>query len=361
MKNSYFISVIIPVYNSEKFIKNSIKSLLNQSLKKFEVIIIDDGSTDNTVNIIKSFNNPKIKIFFLKKNYGPATARNLGLKKAKGKYIFFLDSDDTIEKNTLKNLFFIAKKKNFDFVFCDHKWIENNINLKKNFFSYNYSKEINKKDLIKYLESRLFNPIHFGGVLRCKGKLIKKSILEKNKINFEKNLRYLEDEIFMWDVLPYLKKIKYLKKQHYIYQVNPHISTGVTEGISKGINLNKFILIKKHIYRSFKLLGLEKKKSKKLSEQAFVYFIINILISYCKSIIQKKVEIKFGKKVLKKLIREIFRYKNLFIIVKKYKVSKYESYLLHKFLLEKKTKHLIIACFKRAKEIISMRKKYHIN
>lgn len=358
MDNKISVSVILPVYNKEKTIKTTLNSLINQDIKKkFEIIIINDGSKDNSVQIVKSIKDSRIRFFNLYKNYGPSIARNLGIKKAKGEYFFFLDADDKIKKNTLSVLLKEAYIKNYDLVFCDHKWIQNGINLSKNLFSFNNSKEIYKNDLLEILKKRLYNSLHSGGPLRCKAKLIKSSIIKKKKILFEKKLRYLEDEIFMWDILPEVKKIKYLKKQLYSYYVNTNTNTAVSEGISNRFNIKSFFLIKKHIKKSFLKFNINYKIAENLSDQGFVYFIINVLVSYCKSIIQKKVKKKIGIKNLKKLIKNIISYKNLYIELKKYEVCKNECKLIPRYLMLKKSKMLQIACFARAKQIIDLRNK----
>lgn len=358
MDNKIRVSVILPIYNKEKTIKTTLNSLFNQDIKKkFEIIIINDGSRDNSVQIVKNIKDPRIRFFNLNKNYGPSIARNLGIKKAKGEYFFFLDADDKIRKNTLSVLLKEAYIKNYDLVFCDHKWIQNGINLNKNLFSFNNSKEIYKNDLLEILKKRLYNSLHFGGPLRCKAKLIKSSIIKKKKLLFEKKLRYLEDEIFMWDILPEVKKIKYLKKQLYSYYVNTNTNTAVSEGIGNRFNIKSFFLIKKHIKKSFLKFNNDYKIAENLSDQGFVYFIINVLISYCKSIIQKKVKKKIGMKNLKKLIKNIISYKNLFIVLKKYEVCKNESKVIPEYLMLKKSKMLQLACFARAKQIIDLRNK----
>ena len=90
MTNECCISVIVPMFNASKFIKKTLLSLIDQDFKEqFEVIIVDDCSSDNSLELAKSFNNPKIKIYSLNSNSGPAKARNFGLQNANGKYISF--------------------------------------------------------------------------------------------------------------------------------------------------------------------------------------------------------------------------------------------------------------------------------
>ena len=101
MKNTPLVSVIIPTYNKAQFLKKALESILNQTYREVEVILINDGSTDNTAEIVKSFNDPRI-IYVWQGNKGPAVARNTGIKKAKGKYVAFLDSDDLWLKEKLE-------------------------------------------------------------------------------------------------------------------------------------------------------------------------------------------------------------------------------------------------------------------
>jgi glycosyltransferase involved in cell wall biosynthesis len=103
MKKNPKLSIIIPTYNEERDISNCIFSLLEQSYKNFEIIVVDDGSTDNTIKRIALFKNRKIKV--LKQNHkGPGEARNLGARNSKGEILIFIDADMTFEKNYLKNL-----------------------------------------------------------------------------------------------------------------------------------------------------------------------------------------------------------------------------------------------------------------
>lgn len=111
------VSVIVPVYNLEKYIKECVISLLNQSFKDFELIFVDDGSRDGTVEIIKSFNDKRIKVFKNDKK-GAGLARNFGLSKALGKWVVFFDGDDFCNGKYLEKLVLCAENNEVDVAIC---------------------------------------------------------------------------------------------------------------------------------------------------------------------------------------------------------------------------------------------------
>ncbi len=128
MDKSELISVIMPVYNTDKYITEAINSVLNQTYDNIELIIIDDASTDNSSKIIQSFNDEKIKYIRLDRNNGAANARNVGIDNAKGKIICFIDSDDIWYKEKLEKQYEFIKSKNLGFVYSKYsKLYENGI------------------------------------------------------------------------------------------------------------------------------------------------------------------------------------------------------------------------------------------
>ena len=109
------VSIILPFYNSQKFLDATIKSVINQTYKNWELFLINDGSSDNSLEIaVKYLNDKRFKLISYKKNRGPAYSRNLGIRRAQGEYICFLDSDDLWEKKKLKTQIIFMKKKNID-------------------------------------------------------------------------------------------------------------------------------------------------------------------------------------------------------------------------------------------------------
>ena len=111
------VSIIVPIYNSEKYIERCIKSILNQTYKNFELILINDGSTDKSIDILNKYKKIDKRISIIdKKNEGVAKTRNLGIQKAKGKYVMFIDNDDFINKNYVETYYKIIKEKKLDIV-----------------------------------------------------------------------------------------------------------------------------------------------------------------------------------------------------------------------------------------------------
>ncbi len=118
------ISIIMPNFNSEKYIKSAINSVLNQTFKKWELIIVDDNSNAQTVKILKNYKNKKIKLIFLKKNKGAAYCRNLAIKNSTGKYLTFLDSDDIWNKKKLSLQYSFMENNQFTFTYTNYELID---------------------------------------------------------------------------------------------------------------------------------------------------------------------------------------------------------------------------------------------
>ena len=358
MSEHFCVSVIVPFYNAEVHLKRCIDVLLKQDFNKsFEIIMVDDASTDNGQNIIKMQNSPLIKLHSLPSNTGPSAARNVGLKIAKGEYVFFLDADDTISTSTLKTLYSHAKENDFDLVYSDNGWIENSQNQRENIFTYPTDKIFNNTGITEALKKRIYDPLYVVGLIGIKGRLIKRSIITQNNLSFEEGLRYLEDEVFGWDILAHCKKAKYIRKQLYSYYINPNVSSAVSVAFDRGFSVSNFKLVKRHVQNCFKYRGLSIQEAEKLGDQAFIFLIIGALISYSRSIILGKVDLKNGTNHRKKLIEEILRDPDVAKAIKNYSCSKNENPWIPRAITWRSHKLLEFACNRRAKEILSIRRK----
>ena len=357
MSEHISLSVIVPVYNAESYLSECVYILLNQDFKEpFEIIIVDDCSTDNSNKIIKEKKSKLIKLITLSANVGPASARNKGIKIAKGEYIYFLDADDKISKDTFKIMFNESRNQDFDLVLSDKKVIENSKNQRENIFYYMKDMTFENDCINLEIKKRLYDPSYYGGLIGITGRLIKRSMITKNNLYFQNGLRYLEDEIFSWDILSYCKKIKYIKQQLYSYYTHPNKKTGISEAFTNEYPIQNFKIAKKHVSKCFKLRGESSETSATLANQAFIYFIIGSLISFSRSIILKKVDTDTAKLIKKKMISNILKDKEVKLAVKDYRCQKDENKWIP-FAIKWKLKTLLdFMCSSRAKQIIKMRK-----
>lgn len=209
---NYNITIIIPVYNCEKYISRCMDSIINQNYNSVEIIIINDGSTDNTLEKCKKYDENYKNIRIINQtNRGVCYSRNIGIKNAQGKYILFIDADDYLLENSLNNIdellesefdiikfsYIIKNKKSEQKIIFEEKTYDFNIDNKEIFFR-------------KFLENSHENMVW--------GQLIKRSLL--NNITFKENLFYAEDFLFNYELYNQAKNIKYTEKIIYNYEKN---------------------------------------------------------------------------------------------------------------------------------------------
>lgn len=206
------ISVIIPVYNVEKYLRECLDSIMNQTYKNLEIICIDDGSPDNSINILIEYSNRDNRIFIKKqKNMGLSEARNTGIKISTGKYLVFVDSDDWLPLNAIELLYEKIKKENSDIVIGGRITITDF--KKENFIPTGKDISFTFEKYLEYsMEKNEFRAVAWG-------KLYKKEIIEKNNLEFPKGLLY-EDLLFVFKYLYYSEKISILSKEIYYYRNN---------------------------------------------------------------------------------------------------------------------------------------------
>ena len=184
------VDIILPNYNKAKFLDDTIKSIINQSLKNFTLHIIDDCSDDSSLNIIKKYKDKRIKLTTLKENKGVSYCRNLGLDEAKSKYIAFIDGDDYWDNNKLQNQIKFMEKFNYTFTYTDYipftfvgdkKKFKNKIDVRKefNFEDFIHNTSIAMSTVV--IKKSLINNIRFEKLSVCEDYLFKCEILRKNK------------------------------------------------------------------------------------------------------------------------------------------------------------------------------------
>ncbi len=236
------ISVIIPTYNRGEFIKKTINSVLNQTFKNFELIIVDDGSTDNTKEIIEEFikKDDRVKYFYQKNSGSPSEPRNLGIEKAQGEYIAFLDSDDEwlSEKLEKQLAHFKSLKDEYAVVGCYAYVIEDDkkLYIEKRLNTNNIEDFLLKSDTFFYSSSSVF---------------LKKELLNKFSIKYDSDLKIVEDLDFYISIAKKHINFSFVKEPLFKYFLHK-------ENISRH-NEENFYNYKKLIDKHYSFFKLNKK------------------------------------------------------------------------------------------------------
>ena len=218
------LSVIIPVYNTEKYIKRCLETVVNQSYPDFEIIIINDASTDNSDKIIKNFitNYKNIKYYNLPENIGIGNARNLGISYASGEYIGFVDSDDWIDSDFYHKLINSVIEYNTDIGIAGIKTEYDNFQSSEIRYQYYCSNVIDNIFALHSLTNEYAHDIKISPIVN--NKIYKKSIITENNLKFDKSRRS-EDNSFSFLSLVYSKKISIISDTYYHYYQRPGSAT----------------------------------------------------------------------------------------------------------------------------------------
>lgn len=233
------ISVIIPTYNCESSIKNTIESLRMSGLTDYEILIVDDGSADATASvcdeICSEFDNVRC---IHQNNAGVSAARNTGLENAKGEYVLFFDADDSVEPNSLVNAEEIVKSQAPDMLVFGMR------------FDYYYKGRCYRRESLVYPEEGMFSldeiKKYFNAFYDCNAltsacnKIIKRNILIQNSLKFDTSLIIMEDFLFVLNILPFCKKIFCLPEVIYCYKLNEEEDKAHTR-LKKVNNLSDFV------------------------------------------------------------------------------------------------------------------------
>ncbi len=229
MKSSKLVSIIIPVYNKEQYIQECIDSVTSQTYTNIEIVIIDDGSKDNSLKICQenAKKDNRIKVFS-KQNGGISSARNYGISKATGIYIYFLDSDDWIEKDTIKDMVECSINNKAEIVQACPVLEYDNKSIKTNIIE-RQDKNI-KKCQEKILTTNNVTNKEYGTIRWVCNKLFLKENIEN--IEFNTNIYLLEDGLFIFELLEKIDSIYFLNKNTYHYRI---ISTSSSNSFHKDL------------------------------------------------------------------------------------------------------------------------------
>lgn len=230
------VSIIIPAYNCEKTIEKCLNSILQQTYYNIEVIVLNDGSTDNTAEVLEKYKRLDKRIVVIhKENTGVSDTRNLGIKKSTGSYISFIDSDDWIEINMIEKMVETIEKQEVQVVRCNY--FLNHINGKqKKANMYELTNKRFKRDEIYnqgVIEHFLLGEKEIANFVMLL--LIKKEVLVSNTIYFEKNLYIMEDVYFYQKIFNNVESIYFLDEPLYHYYENANSVTRAKDKLVKNI------------------------------------------------------------------------------------------------------------------------------
>lgn len=199
------VSIIVPIYRVEKYVSKCIESIINQTYSNWELLLIDDGSPDNSGKICDEYaqKDNRIKVIH-KENYGVSSARNSGLDIAQGEYVMFVDSDDWISKDCLEVCVNEIKNNKLDALQFGSISIYKD---KEILYVKNSTKTLSGEE---YIKNNNFNVTVWGGIY-------KKNIIEKFSLRFSTQLKLAEDQIFILSYLKHVNRIKYINKAMYYY------------------------------------------------------------------------------------------------------------------------------------------------
>ena len=205
------ISVIVPVYNVEKYLPKCIDSILAQTFTNFELLLINDGSKDSSGTICDEYaaKDSRIRVFH-KENGGVSAARNLGLDNAKGEWIAFVDSDDWVDESYLMDLFQAADEK--DMLVVQGLRYYSIENTETNICGFENGTYINNDILKAFSEKELHR---FGGPV---SKLYNKTLIEQNQIQFNTEIHFGEDLLFMLNYIESISVVKFIANSNYSYK-----------------------------------------------------------------------------------------------------------------------------------------------
>lgn len=247
------LSIIIPIYNAEKFLDECLNSVKNIKNIDFECLMIDDGSTDGSKDICAKYVNERFKYIF-KENSGVSSTRNYGIKKAKGEYILFLDADDYLNEE-IEEILLNAIDSKSDFVIFDY-----NIDLNGKKIHKGYLKQ--KEDLLEDVIYKIYSTSELN---TCWGKLFKSNIIKNNGLNFYEDIKIGEDQLFVMEYINLIKNVENIKSEILTYRINNLSAMNNYNPYSRFDDFEK-------CYFRMKNTSIAKKSKKVLNEMNYNYF-----------------------------------------------------------------------------------------
>lgn len=235
MKEQVLVSIIVPVYNSGLYLSDCLNSISHQTYKTYELILINDGSTDNSVEIIKNFirgnSHVRVVLIDLAQNVGQSAARNKGIQNALGKYLLFVDSDDTISSDCLERMVGLAEREQLNMVIGENVIIGENVR----YVEVGFNDEIirdNVTILRLFTEFRWYNPAW--------NKLVRTDVIKQNNLYFKEGYIF-EDELWSFLLAINLQSMGVIRAPLYNYYIRSNSTMANNQNLKRWLGLQKIL------------------------------------------------------------------------------------------------------------------------
>jgi glycosyltransferase involved in cell wall biosynthesis len=259
------VSVIVPVYNCEKYISNCLDTILNQTYTNIEIVIVNDGSSDGSEKIIKRYKERDNRIVYCyQNNSGPSAARNKGIQNSRGEYLVFIDSDDTVNKNYIESMLNKMINSNSDLVSCGYKDISVYGVWDCTDFQFD-----NSVSMHTFMEMVCKGT---GGVLW--GKIYKVEIIKKFNLEMDKNIFMSEDLVFVLQYASHCKSFAAIKE--YLYNYNRLNQNSISSNMSISY-MENYYLVCKHMEYIFNSVNMGEHKMNQLITKRIQDVVINLV------------------------------------------------------------------------------------
>lgn len=317
--DNYGISIIMAVYNVDKYLEIMLDSVFNQTFKEFEIIIVNDGSKDNTENIIIRYMKKYNNIIYLKQeNKGLSEARNVALDKINKKYTIFFDGDDYVDKNMLEKMYTKAEEVEADITICRYEKVYDIEDEQRGKEDEVFCGDENK--IYRNVEvMELFMDFKVGGFLWCK-MFLSKNIFQYN-MRFEKN-RIIEDLFPAFEQVSFSKKIVFINEKLYKYRQR---STSILHSTDQ-------LKLLKDQHHAYRMMAALVKNTKEIRKEKYYEFVILVQASLIKKCVE--LNIRCSKSIYDKYKIDDFKFTQILFDIKntikvKIKLLLYKFNILH--------------------------------
>ncbi len=343
------ISIIIPIYNAGEYLPRAIEGILAQEEVEFEIILVDDGSTDDSPTVCDRYSglNSRIRVIH-SPNGGPSAARNLGLDAAGGEFVFFMDADDTLEPDSLKTLRKAMDEDGSDWAIGDFKVLKDGVNIRAEGYFFSSDRFFEEKEILSTVKDYLRKPRGASEFTNVWGKLFKASIIRDNHIRFDETLKTWENMVFNFDYLEHCVSMSYVHRQLYDYHDHPELISCGTRVFEQPLGFEEVLKTAARILKGYRMPDAEVEAQ---CRHAAVYFAVKtLLICFVFQARGKYPDV--GKKQLKQLIHQMLDDETVRLGLHHYKPSAAESWLLPQLMRYRLVSLIYAVCRFKARRVL---------